>query len=368
MPSKRWFSLDTSNGYISLRGDSDTDDELVPCPLAVESDEQSKTSPSTVRSIECDDDDVERERRELSVLDTPPLSLAQQITLLDFEAFEQIGPEELRGEAWTKKNKCELAPHVIGFTRRFNDVSYWVITEILRHDELSQRARCLSHFIYTAKCLRELNNVNGLLAIMSGLGSASIHRLRDTWEQLDTKTQKQFVHLSTFTAEEGNFKNLREHMKSAKAPYIPHICITLTDLVHLDVVAEGPEGKERRVAEMNEQIASVLKFTTSVFPFAVDTELRKYFLAIKFPAERRREVDEDATMRIQRLHPSHAMPKHPLMEFSFDRNETTVLIVLVLKTAYFLVHECDFRARFAAGRPGWWCCYLTGNIMSGVHA
>lgn len=75
MPSSRWFSLDTSDGYINLRGDSDTDDELVPCPAA-DSDDHGKTLSTTKRTIECDDDDVERDRIEISVSETSPLELA----------------------------------------------------------------------------------------------------------------------------------------------------------------------------------------------------------------------------------------------------------------------------------------------------
>lgn len=49
--------------------------------------------------------------------------LASQLTLLDYNVFKCIKPEELSSCAWNKKNKLIKAPNVVGFSRRFNYVS-----------------------------------------------------------------------------------------------------------------------------------------------------------------------------------------------------------------------------------------------------
>ena len=43
------------------------------------------------------------------------------------------------GQAWNKKNKEERAPNIVELTKRFNQVSNWVATEILREEKVAAR-------------------------------------------------------------------------------------------------------------------------------------------------------------------------------------------------------------------------------------
>lgn len=65
----------------------------------------------------------ERSCELFSFLQTPPEDFASQLTQLDIVTFRCIAPEELSSCAWSKKNKLEVAPNVVAFTRRFNHVS-----------------------------------------------------------------------------------------------------------------------------------------------------------------------------------------------------------------------------------------------------
>nr|XP_060464626.1 ras-specific guanine nucleotide-releasing factor RalGPS1-like isoform X2 [Panthera onca] len=48
--------------------------------------------------------------------------LKSQITLMDIPVFKAIQPEELASCGWSKKEKHSLAPNVVAFTRRFNQL------------------------------------------------------------------------------------------------------------------------------------------------------------------------------------------------------------------------------------------------------
>lgn len=69
-----------------------------------------------------DEQDVDKTKGVLSPAILPE-DWAAQLTLLDLNIFSLISPEELSSCSWNKKQKLEVAPNVVAFTRQFNHVS-----------------------------------------------------------------------------------------------------------------------------------------------------------------------------------------------------------------------------------------------------
>ena len=119
-----------------------------------------------------------------SLLDYDPTEVARQLSLIESHLFQQISPKECLGQAWNKKNKEERAPNIVELTKRFNQVSNWVATEILREEKLAARAKVLKRFIKVAAACREIASFNAVQEIVAALNSASVYRLKLTWGQL----------------------------------------------------------------------------------------------------------------------------------------------------------------------------------------
>ncbi|CAM4715640.1 unnamed protein product [Leuciscus chuanchicus] len=158
------------------------------------------------------------------MLKVTPEEFASQITLMDAPVFKAIQPEELASCGWNKKEKHSLSPNVVAFTRRFNQVSFWAVREILTAQTLKIRAEILGHFIKIAKKLLELNNLHSLVSVVSALQSAPIFRLSKSWALISRKDKATFEKLDFLTSKEENYNRMREYTRSLKmAPCIPYL-------------------------------------------------------------------------------------------------------------------------------------------------
>jgi len=132
-----------------------------------------------------------------------------------------------------QKNKAELAPNITKLIAWFNQVSGWVVSEILDKEDLKERALILNRFIFIADKCRELNNYNGMMEILSALNNSTVHRLKRTWELLPPKTVEIFQAMTQIMDAEGNKTTYRELLQVSTPPILPYLGLFLTDLVFI---------------------------------------------------------------------------------------------------------------------------------------
>lgn len=120
-------------------------------------------------------------QNENDILTYSPIELARQLTLIEYKLFAAIKPSECVAQHWMSKKKDELAPNILKMISRFNEVSNWVSSEIVKCTDLAQRTTVLKMVIDIAENCYKLNNFNAVMEIISGLHSSSVFRLKQTW-------------------------------------------------------------------------------------------------------------------------------------------------------------------------------------------
>ncbi|XP_025114106.1 ral guanine nucleotide dissociation stimulator-like 1 isoform X6 [Pomacea canaliculata] len=160
----------------------------------------------------------------LTFPDISPRLCAEQLTLRDAELFKKVVPHHCLGAVWGRRDKGgKDAPSVQATVEQFNRVSLRVIATVLKHpDHLksTSRARLLQKWINIAQELRELKNFSSLRAILSGLQSHPVYRLRRCWSAVPKETIVLFDELSDIFSGENNQLNSRELlMKEATAKF-----------------------------------------------------------------------------------------------------------------------------------------------------
>nr|KAF6370300.1 Rap guanine nucleotide exchange factor 3 [Myotis myotis] len=160
--------------------------------------------------------------------------LAVQLTDHDWNLFNSIhqvelihyvlGPQHLRDVTTANLER---------FMRRFNELQYWVATELCLCPVPGPRAQLLRKFIKLAAHLKEQKNLNSFFAVMFGLSNSAISRLAHTWERLPHKVRKLYSALERLLDPSWNHRVYRLALTKLSPPVIPFMPLLLKDMTFI---------------------------------------------------------------------------------------------------------------------------------------
>ncbi|KAM9393208.1 ral guanine nucleotide dissociation stimulator-like 1 [Pholidichthys leucotaenia] len=150
------------------------------------------------------------------IMDFSPIAIAEQLTRMDSALFVRVVPYQCLGCVWSQRDKKEnMSPTIRATIAQFNAITSKVIMSLLCQPAdasptsprlppttPAQRARIIEKWIKVAQECRQLKNFSSLKAILSGLQSNAVYRLRKTWATVSRDSIATFESLcSTFPDE-----------------------------------------------------------------------------------------------------------------------------------------------------------------------
>ncbi|KAI1311829.1 ras guanine nucleotide exchange factor domain-containing protein [Xylaria venustula] len=210
-----------------------------------------------------------------SILDFDCLELARQITLKQMSIFCSIKSDELLGSQWMKNGGVD-SPNVKAMSGFSNDLSNLVADTILQHSEVKKRAAMIKQWIKIANQCLELNNYDGLMAIICSLNSSVISRLRKTWDIISPKRRELFRTLQTIVEPANNHRVLRARLQGHVPPCLPFLGMFLTDLTFVDI--GNPATKQHPGVGLQGQGMTVINFDKHTRTAKIIGDLQRFQL------------------------------------------------------------------------------------------
>lgn len=170
-----------------------------------------------------------------SVLEIHPEEFARQISLVEHSLFRNIRFRELLAVRWTKSSKHTESPNVLAMISFTNNFVNWVVTEILKCEDLKTRSVTISRFVTIAKiCVKQYNNFNAAMEILSALRSSSIFRLKNSWSLIPNNIWDDFEEIVTLFESDSNYKTYRNALECVVPPCVPYLGRYLSELLFIN--------------------------------------------------------------------------------------------------------------------------------------
>jgi len=226
-------------------------------------------------------------------IDTSDDDIADEMTRIDWVMFSSIRLRDLVRDvslSLEQKEKCKSLTNVNRMTSHFNHIARWVANMILMRDKAKHRAQMLEKFMTIALKLRQLNNYNGLAAVLAGINGSAIHRLAHTRALVPADVQKRFARLVLLMGTQKSHFAYRLAWENSSLPRIPFIPLHRRDLVSAELGSRTylGEGSERinwkKFEVLSEVILPIMKSQVVPYPNLAKHDIaRELILDCKMP-------------------------------------------------------------------------------------
>jgi len=235
-------------------------------------------------------------------MEIDPDDMAEEITRIDWIMFSSIRIRDLVRHvslSHDQKEKCRNLKNVNRMVNHFNHIAQWVANMILIRDKAKHRAPCLEKFMGIAARLRQLNNYNGLAAVLAGINGTAIHRLAQTRALVAPDVQKRFAGLVLLMGTQKSHFAYRLAWENSPLPRIPFIPLHRRDLVSAMEGSKtfvGPDGDRinwKKFEVLGEVILPIMKSQGQPY-----TTLHRHEVSRELILDVKISTDEEVSSRL----------------------------------------------------------------------
>ena len=178
-----------------------------------------------------------------NVLDWDKKEIGEKLISISKNLINKVKRREIYKAVFLKKDKEKTSPNVTENIAQFNKLTFFIIQDILSYDFAKDRGKIITKWLKIAEYCKERKDYNDVVAIFSALNNYIISGLKKTYDAV--QKEDLFKTIKKFCRYQGNYKKLREDMKSLTNTdyYIPYLGMILKDIAFYEEKAKYIEDK-----------------------------------------------------------------------------------------------------------------------------
>jgi len=237
---------------------------------------------------------IPKPSKKLKLLEFDPLEVARQLTMIECQLYMKIRPSECLTRS--REQRSENHDNIAAIIETTNKIAHWVADTVLSKGDSRKRASIVKQFISVADRCRELKNFSSMIAIVSGLNSPPIRRLKRTWEQINQRFMAMLGTCEMTIDSNKNFSNYRSLLQRITAPCVPFVGLYLTTLTFIQDGAPNNIGtlvnfrKRQKAAEVIEEIQ---KWQSKPFNYVKVDQIHDYIMECLNKFDNRPDVSDE---------------------------------------------------------------------------
>ncbi|XP_074593766.1 exchange protein directly activated by cAMP [Brevipalpus obovatus] len=156
--------------------------------------------------------------------------IAYYLTFHSWILFQNVHEYEFIYHVFGRVNFGQITANLDLFLRLFDEIQYWVVTEICLTQSLSKRINILRKFIKIAGICKEHQDLSTFLAITMGLSNIAVSRLTQTWDRLPNKVKRTFSQYEALIEPSRSYRRYRLYLSKLEPPIIPFPSLIVKDI------------------------------------------------------------------------------------------------------------------------------------------
>ena len=159
--------------------------------------------------------------------------IGNQLMIITKSLLNKINPRELYRAKFLKKEKDNTSPNVINCIKRFNNLTSFIMEDILSYNTPKERAKIYEKWVSIAEYCRINKDYSDLIAIYSAFNHYIITGLNLTLKEVKAKTNTILNKIKNFCSVEGNYLKIRKEIDNCiknRETFIPYLGMLLRDI------------------------------------------------------------------------------------------------------------------------------------------
>ncbi|QRV91205.1 Rap guanine nucleotide exchange factor [Ceratobasidium sp. AG-Ba] len=189
--------------------------------------------------------------QQVQLLDLDTTAVAEQLMVIESDLFQKVLPSDCA--ACVSSIAGEPLRSLTRFMKNNRKIANWCQGTILFDSSgIEERANTIMFFVGVAEVCINIRAFSTAHAIVSGLSTDFIRRLRYTWDLVDERTMSSLKRISTVVSDVESYKsNLHSDFQSPAVPILA---------IHLQEIQRAYQGIEAHVIVGQERLVNFQKF------------------------------------------------------------------------------------------------------------